>query len=139
MQQILGSIRHYYIDTVAPFVITVSNASQGVTQEIAPIDRFHFLLSVGFALISLIQTVASLIFSFIRTLLTCGRNQEALHSLLKDLHDVIVYMTVIPIGYIGAIMPSTINYYLLGIPPEGLTIQHPSINAAWPRNVVIVS
>lgn len=125
MEQIMSSVRHYYMDIVAPLVITVRAGQQEPVRYIAPLNTFDFLAGAGLAMLFLIQKVAFSIFYLIAALLNCYRDQNVNNFLFESLSEVVAYTIAIPIGYVGAVVPCLINPYVLHIPSNGLRVPYP--------------
>jgi hypothetical protein len=111
----------YYRDIVATTTGIIDPANNRASKKILTISRFEFGTGAGLACGFLIQTIALSIFHFVGVILTCGR-QASIQSFWNNFKEVFVYLGAIPVGFIGVIIPGTINQSFLGIPPNGLTV-----------------
>jgi hypothetical protein len=113
-------ISKYYLGVIAP-IKTVFGGGGVQKVEISPISRINFLTGSTLAIGFLVQDVAKSVFSFFELFLTRFANEECADRFLKNVKQIPVHLGAIPVGYLGALFPQTVNEHL-GIPANSLII-----------------
>lgn len=117
----LEEISNFYKEVVAPSEIDMT--PQGMMTTIPPLTRFYFLVGAGLAIFVFIQKVALAIFFLVASIFTCFQSQYTKASLFQNAQEIPTYLGAIIVGYIGAVIPQTMNERVLHIPANGLIIR----------------
>ncbi len=119
----IEEISKFYKDTFAPMTVTiVDNKGVQTKQHYAPLPRINFLSGAVFAQAFLVYSIAASALYLVANLFTCFLCQSFREGLFQNAEMIPVYTGAIPLGFIGALFPGTINEKVLHIPESGLSM-----------------
>lgn len=120
-------ISNFYREAIAPRRYEFT--PEGNSARIDPLTRTDYIGGSGIATLFLIQKIALSVFFLAATIFTCFQHQSFKASLLQNTKEIPIYLGAIALGYLGAIMPETVNERVLHIPSNGLPIPMPILRA----------
>jgi hypothetical protein len=114
----IQGISKFYKEEIAS-TITEGN-SQRTTKTIIPLTRTNFIVGSGLASIFLIKKIAYSALLFVENIFTAFQNLKLRNSLSHNVQQIPTYLGAVLLGYVGIIIPETINEKAFGIPANGL-------------------
>lgn len=112
----------FYREAIAPLVFT---SGPEANIKIFPLTRVDFFGGAGLSVGFLVHRVALSALYLAACIFTCFLHQDFRSSLIQNAQEIPKYAAAIPLGFVGAFIPQTINERVLQIPANGLTTRLP--------------